>query len=68
MRKQIKKIADKLNTNERVIMLFRTGLVKEMSDNYRQIGKVLGLSRERVRQIDNKLKEKYSFYRKSQKT
>lgn len=64
MEKQIKKIAPGLTTNERVILLMRTGLIKEIANNYNQIGKILGLSRERVRQIDNKLKEKYKFYGK----
>lgn len=51
-RKQIMKLLSKLNDRERTILLLRYGLDGEGAKTLDDIGKKLGLTRERVRQIE----------------
>lgn len=51
-RKQIMKLLSKLNDRERTILLLRYGLDGEGAKTLDDVGKKLGLTRERVRQIE----------------
>ena len=62
LKTKILRVWPELNINERIIVLFRTGLAEQINPRKSQIGKILGLSRERIRQINLKLREKYPFY------
>jgi RNA polymerase primary sigma factor len=55
---QIRRILDELDEKEREVICMRFGLDGEEPRTLQEIGEVLGLSRERIRQIESKAKEK----------
>jgi RNA polymerase primary sigma factor len=55
---QIRRILDELDDKEREVICLRFGLDGEEPRTLQEIGELLGLSRERIRQIESKAKEK----------
>lgn len=67
MRKEVRKILDEcssLTTNERTVIIKRFGLENNISLTLEETGKIIGVSRERTRQIEEKALTKLrSFYK-----
>ncbi|MBN2134806.1 MAG: sigma-70 family RNA polymerase sigma factor [Acidobacteria bacterium] len=55
---QIRSLIKELNENERTILIMRYGLDGEEPKTLKEVGEYIGLSRERVRQIENQAKLK----------
>jgi len=58
LREHIKEILDSLNERERKILIMRFGLEDGVVHTLEEVGKVFGITRERVRQIEAKALEK----------
>lgn len=63
---QIQDMVDQLDAKERQVIRMRFGLDGEEPRTLQEIGGALGLSRERIRQIESKAKEKLRRNQKSQ--
>lgn len=64
--KQIQQVVGELDEKERDVMRMRFGLDGEEPRTLQEIGESLGLSRERIRQIESKAKEKLRRSHKAQ--
>jgi len=64
--KVIKKILNKLNERERAIIIKRFGLNNEDKDTLENIGKIHGVTRERIRQVEILAMNKLKFYIKKE--
>lgn len=64
--KQIQAVVGELDDKERDVMRMRFGLDGEEPRTLQEIGEALGLSRERIRQIESKAKEKLRRSQKAQ--
>lgn len=62
MRQDLAKVLDTLNTREKQVVQWRFGLVDGRMKTLQEIGELMGVSRERIRQIEScafrKLKNK----------
>ncbi len=63
---QIRQLVDGLDEKEREVIRLRFGLGGEEAKTLQEIGEELGLSRERIRQIESKAKEKLRRNRQAQ--
>ncbi len=63
---QIRQLVDGLDEKEREVIRLRFGLGGEEAKTLQEIGEALGLSRERIRQIESKAKEKLRRNRQAQ--
>ncbi len=64
--KQVQQVVGELDEKERQVMRMRFGLDGEEPRTLQEIGQALGLSRERIRQIESKAKEKLRRSHKAQ--
>jgi RNA polymerase primary sigma factor len=64
---QIEELLDSLNEKEREVITLRYGLSGKEPMTLKQIGEIIGLSRERVRQIENQALKKLLMLAKSRK-
>lgn len=60
--KEINFLLEKLSENEQKVLRLRYGLNGHKPMTLKEAGSMLGLSRERVRQIENRAKKKLSYY------
>lgn len=58
LRERLKEILDQLSPRERKILSMRFGLEDGVSHTLEEVGKAFGVTRERIRQIENKALEK----------
>lgn len=63
LKEEIKKVLSELNEQERVVIKHRFGLEDAEPRTLEQIGKILGVTRERVRQIEVKALSKLKNYK-----
>jgi RNA polymerase sigma factor (sigma-70 family) len=56
-----------LNEKERTVIILRFGLINEQPMTLDEVGKILSLTKERIRQIEEKALNKLKFYLKSRK-
>lgn len=54
LREQLEKVLQTLSEKEREILMYRYGLVDETEYTLEQVGKMFNVTRERIRQIENK--------------
>jgi RNA polymerase primary sigma factor len=67
LRDQIKEILDDLTEREQKILSMRFGLDDNITHTLEEVGKVFGVTRERIRQIEAKALEKIRNHRKAKK-
>jgi len=67
LKDQLKEILDDLNERERKILTMRFGLEDGITHTLEEVGKVFGVTRERIRQIEAKTLEKIRQHQKSKK-
>ena len=67
LRERLKEIMDDLTPRERKILSMRFGLEDGITHTLEEVGKVFGVTRERIRQIENKALEKIRQHRKLKK-
>ncbi len=67
LRDQIKEVMADLTEREQKILAMRFGLEDGISHTLEEVGKVFGVTRERIRQIEAKALEKIRQYKKSKK-
>ena len=67
LREQIEKILNKLTPRERLVIKLRFGLEDGLPRSLEEIGKILGVTRERVRQIETKALKKLRNFEESKK-
>lgn len=65
LREEVERMLRSLNARERLIIELRFGLGKEEAMTLKEVGKRLKLSRERVRQIEERAKQKLCVWAKS---
>ncbi|CBE69116.1 MAG: RNA polymerase sigma factor RpoD/SigA [Candidatus Methylomirabilis oxygeniifera] len=65
LREEVERMLRSLNDRERLIVELRFGLGKEEAMTLKEVGKRLKLSRERVRQIEERAKQKLCVWAKS---
>lgn len=65
LREEVERMLRSLNARERLIVELRFGLGKEEAMTLKEVGKRLKLSRERVRQIEERAKQKLCVWAKS---
>ena len=64
-REEVERMLGSLTSRERIIVELRFGLGKEDAMTLKEVGKRLNLSRERVRQIEERAKQKLHVMAKS---
>ena len=67
LKDQIREVMDDLTERERKILAMRFGLDDNIAHTLEEVGKVFGVTRERIRQIEAKALEKIRSYKKSKK-
>lgn len=67
LKRELKDLLDKLTPREKKIIEMRFGLTGDAPRTLESIGKQMGLSRERVRQIEEKAKKKLGVWAKKKK-
>lgn len=65
LREEVERMLRSLNARERLIIELRFGLGKEEAMTLKEVGKRLKLSRERIRQIEERAKQKLCVWAKS---
>jgi RNA polymerase primary sigma factor len=67
LRERLKEVMEDLTPRERKILAMRFGLEDGITHTLEEVGKVFGVTRERIRQIENKALEKIRQHRKLKK-
>jgi len=67
LKDQIREVMEDLTERERKILAMRFGLDDNIAHTLEEVGKVFGVTRERIRQIEAKALEKIRSYQKSKK-
>lgn len=67
LKDQIRSILDDLTDREKKILELRFGLTDDVTHTLEEVGKVFGVTRERIRQIEAKALEKIRLHNKSEK-
>ncbi|MFA5052650.1 MAG: RNA polymerase sigma factor RpoD [Parcubacteria group bacterium] len=67
LKDQIRSVLDELTDREKKILELRFGLTDDVTHTLEEVGKVFGVTRERIRQIEAKALEKIRFHSQSEK-
>jgi len=67
LKDQIRLILDELTDREKKILELRFGLIDDVTHTLEEVGKVFGVTRERIRQIEAKALEKIRLHNQSEK-
>jgi len=67
LKDQIRQVLDELTDREKKILELRFGLTNDVTHTLEEVGKVFGVTRERIRQIEAKALEKIRLHNQSEK-
>ncbi len=67
LKDQIRQVLDELTDREKKILELRFGLTDDVTHTLEEVGKVFGVTRERIRQIEAKALEKIRLHNQSEK-